>query len=255
MFEIKETKNTILARENLLKLTNKPVIITTLEEFSMRLGINFIQGYLGANKEFNDYIVVALNEYKPESHESTFVHELIHSILRHEQFPRVMINEQFINNYIPKDLWSDLTKLVCFFQSSIEHPVIYERMRNNYQLDMEKYFNLLLVNKKNRLSKKNNFKTREERLFSDQQDILDGLEYHCYDEPQKTEILKILKVESRNAYDSCYSMNQAITNTRIHDPLSCHKSAEIIKAAIIKYGEKRHIGNLNKMWKALDIVL
>jgi len=40
----------------------------------------------------------------------------------------------------------------------------------------------------------------------------------------------------------------------MHHPQSCRKSARIIKAHIIKYGEKRGLELLNNMWKALEIV-
>lgn len=249
-----ETNNTLLAREHLLKHTDKQIKITTLHEMAKVSGISGIERYLGAAKEYNDHIMVALNADIPESHENTFVHELLHIILDYEKFPNMAINEQFAIKNLPPRLYAQLPKLQAYFSSAIDHPEIYVRMKDNYELNMEKYFNFLLAQKKNRFTKKNSFKNKEEELFFNQQDIIDGLEYFHYDNAQREEILMAFRETSNSAYNSCLALHRAISRSGMHNPLSCRKSAEKIKIHLVKYGEKRNIGLLNNMWNALDIV-
>jgi len=249
-----ETSNTLLAKDHLLKYTDKPVRITTLQEIAKECGISGIEAYLGATKECDDHIMVALNANEPESHESTFVHELLHIMLDYEKFPNVVINEQFAINNLSPQLSSHLSKLQGYISSAIDHPEIYLRMKENYALDMEKYFNNLLNQKKNRFAKKMNFKSKEEEVFSNQQDILDGLEYFYYGDAQREELLKIFRDVSVSAYNSCLGLHRAISRIGMHDPISCRKAAEKIKMHLVKYGDKRNLGFLNNMWHALDIV-
>lgn len=251
---MKETNNTLLAREHLLKHTDKQIKITTLHEMAKVSGISAIEGYLGAAKEYNDHIMVALNADIPESHENTFVHELLHIILDYEKFPNVVINEQFAIKKLPRQFGAQLPKLQAYFSSTIDHPEIYKRMKDDYELNMENYFNLLLRQKKNRFTKKNSFTSKEAEVFSNQQDILDGLEYFYYDNTQRSEILMAFREKSNSAYNSCFSLHTSINKIGMHYPSSCRKAAEMIKMHLVKYGEKRNIGILNNMWNALKIV-
>ena len=127
-------------------------------------------------------------------------------------------------------------------------------MKKEYTLNMENYFNNLLAQKKNRFAKKKNFKSNEEEVFYNQQDILDGLEYFHYGDAQRAEIITIFRETSNSAYNSCLGLHRAISRIGMHNPNSCFKSAEKIKMHLVIYGEKRNIGLLNNMWSALDIV-
>lgn len=249
---MKEMDNTQLAREHLAKLTDKPIILTTVQEVAKSSGIKGVEGYLGAAKENDDHIVVALNPNKPESQESAFVHELLHIMLDYEGFPNVRINEQYAMTNLPQHLWAQLPKLQAYFSSVLDHPEIYRRMRETYNQDMGAYFDGLLTQKINRFNKKKR-SNDQELVFSNQQDILDGLEYFYYDVKQRTEILAHFKEKSNSAHNSCLGLQRAIDKIGMHNPQSCRKSAEMIKARILKYGEKRNLKLLNNMWKALDI--
>lgn len=248
-----ETDNTRLAREHLAKLTDKKISITTLQQIGKIVGIIGIDEYLGATKESNDHITVALNPNKPDTNEATFVHELLHIMLDYEGFPNILINESYATTNIPPPLWSQLPKLQSYFSSVLEHPEIYRRMRENYDLDMERYFNALLTQKLNRFNKKK-WRNDQEMVFSNQQDILDGLEYFYYSANQSEQILSCFRNNSESSYNSCLRLHEKIEKIGTHTPYSCHKSAKAIKAHIIKYGEKRNLSLLNNMWKALDIV-
>jgi len=249
---MEESSNTQLARELLAKLTDKPIMIKSLQEIANESGIQGIEGYLGATFETADHILIALNENRPETHENSFVHEMLHKMLDYEGFPKVSANQDYVKKNLPPNLQVHLTKLLSFFSSVIKHPEIYKRMREDYNLDMESYFCGLLIQKRNRFDKKKN-DDDQQLIFSNQQDILDGLEYMYYNNNQKNEILRIFKDKSISPYNSCLGLHKAISKIGIHTPQSCLTAAGKIKAHIIKYGDKRGLGLLNNMWKAIEI--
>ena len=127
-------------------------------------------------------------------------------------------------------------------------------MRQDYNLDMERYFESLLEQKVSRFSKKN-AGNEQESIFSNQQDILDGLEYFYYDADYRTQVLSCFRDNSESAYNSCLQLRTKIEKTGMHTPHSCLKSGKKIKAHIIKYGGKRNLNFLNNMWKALEVRL
>jgi len=250
---MEESSNTQLARELLAKLTDKPIIIKSLQEVANESRIQGIEGYLGATIETPDHILIALNENKPETHENSFVHEILHKMLDYEGFPKVSVNQDYAKKNLPPNLQVHLIKLLSFFHSVIQHPEIYKRMREDYKLDMDSYFCALLIQKRNRFDKKKSDDDQQRLIFSKQQDILDGLEYMYYNKNQKNEILRIFKDKSISAYNSCLGLHKAISKIGIHTPQSCLMVAGKIKAHIIKYGDKRGLGLLNNMWKAIEI--
>jgi len=249
-----ETDNTRLAREHLAGLTDKPVIITTLQQMAQAAGIGDLGAHLGVCRETADNITIAVDPNKPETHEATFVHELLHRMLDHKGFPQIWINDMYAETNVPRHLWRLLPQLQSRFSSVLQHPEIYRRMREDYKLDMERYFDSLLIQKVGRFNKRN-WRSEHERTFLSQQDILDGLEYFYYDANQKTQILSCFKDNSESAYNSCLQLHRQIEKIGTHTAHSCLKSAKAIKAHIIKYGEKRNLHLLNNMWESLDIRL
>ena len=249
---MEESSNTQLARELLAKLTDKPIMIKTLQEVANESGIQGIEEYLGAVIETPEHILIALNENKPETHENSFVHEMLHKMLDYEGFPKVSVNQDYAKKNLPPNLQVHLIKLLSSFHSVIQHPEIYKRMREDYKLDMESYFCTLLAQKRKKFDKKKS-DYDQQLIFSNQQDILDGLEYMYYNNNQKNEILRIFKDKSISAYNSCLGLHKAISKIGIHTPQSCLTAARKIKAHIIKYGDKRGLVLLNNMWKAIEI--
>jgi hypothetical protein len=69
---INETDKTKLARESLAKYTDKPIILTSLQEISEASGMKGVEGYLGVCKKNDDHIIVALNPNKFQTHESSW---------------------------------------------------------------------------------------------------------------------------------------------------------------------------------------
>ena len=86
-----------------------------------------------------------------------------------------------------------------------------------------------------------------------QQDILVGLEYFLYPEPQRNRIFEVFKDKNPVAHTCLTALRERVAQTTIKTPTGLFLVAEQIKSHIIKYGEKNAIGQLNLLWKALDI--
>ena len=249
-----ETENSRLARDRLAKLTDKPIVMTTVQHLAQTEVVKSLENNLGVCKETADCITVALHPDRPETHENTFVHELLHKMLKHEGFPEIRIDEVYADTNIPAPLWPSLGNLRSRFGSVLQHPEVYRRMRQDYNLDMEHYFESLLKQKVSRFSKKRGG-NGQELIFCNQQDILDGLEYFYYDPDQRKQVQSCFRDSSESAYNSCLQLHAEIEKTGTHTAHSCLRSGKVIRAHIIKFGEKRNLNVLNNMWKALDIKL
>lgn len=247
-----ETENTISAREHLAKLTDKPIIMTTVQHLAQTEGIKSLENNLGVCKETADSITIALHPDRPDTHEATFVHEVVHRILNHEGFPGIWINDIYAKTNIPSNLWPHLRNLQSRLSSVLQHPEVYRKMRQDYDLDMEHYFESLLKQKVRRFSRKRGG-NEQELIFFNQQDILDGLEYFHYDPDQRKQVQSCFRDSSESAYNSCLQLHAKIEKTGTHTSHSCLKSGKAIKTHIVKYGEKRNLHFLNNMWKALEV--
>ncbi len=246
---MKETPNTIKAKEILENKSGFPVIIKTLDELSIEYNLPNIKEYFGVHNFNGKEHIIGVNSNKPETNETTFVHECIHGIMVAEGFPRV---EYLYLTGNPQEE-KILKILTSYFSSSIQHPEIYRRMNDDFELNMSKYFQGLIIQKKNRLQKKpDNFNNDIEKVFSIQQDIIDGHEYFFYEPKSKTEILNELQEKSNGAYNFLLGIQKAKFD--FYTPNSNRESAKKFLKKIIKYGEKRIGSSLTKrFWSNLKI--
>jgi hypothetical protein len=118
--------------------------------------------------------------------------------------------------------------------------------------DLSEYFDVQVNQKKLRLDRawEPNHILRN---FSAQQDILVGLEYFLYPEPQRNRILEVFKDKNPVAHTCLTVLRERVAQTTIKTPTDLFHVAEQMKSHTIKDGEKNAIGQLNLMWKALDI--
>ena len=79
------------------------------------------------------------------------------------------------------------------------------------------------------------------------------MEYFLYPEPQRNRILEVFKDKNPVAHTCLTALRERVAQTTIKTPTGLFLVAEQIKSHIIKYGEKNAIGQLNLLWKALDI--
>lgn len=255
-YNLDETENTKSAVDKLRKYTNKIIIIRDVKEFSNHLFLSGATSYLGVTKEDEKEIFVWLNFTYPDNIiEAIFVHEILHILLKNEGFPEVMINNNTARN-LPSEMKSGLQKLQPVFSSAITHPEIYHRMYNEFDLNLDPYFEIEVKQKISRFQKgKEPTIKNGEYYFYRQQDILAGLDYFLYGKDYSNKILDIFKSYHRNAYDSCIYLNRRVNRIGLNNPRAVYKSAQFIKEYMIKYGNKRSIGIYNELWKALDIII
>jgi len=241
------TENTIKAVNMLNKYTDKAIQVRDIKE------LPDIGSYLGA-AYIDDEIIIHLNcSYPIDIQEATFIHEVLHLVLRYEGFPKVEINET-IARTLPSQFISVLPKLRSHFSSTIEHPQIFKRMESEFTLNLPRYYGVQVQQKLNRLNKGLNYpKGSKQYYFFRQQDILIGLEYFFYPQYYKNKILSVFKEAYPNAYTSCLSLYNKVKKIGFNSPKSAYESAKIIKAHVIRYGRRKSVGVFNKMWKALEI--
>lgn len=184
-----ETSSTKKVREQLADCTQKPIVIESLEQLSKQKGLSSVMTYAGASQINESAINIFLNYDKPDTHESTFVHEVLHAILRYEQYPSIEINQEFAKQHIKKRDNDSLSMLRNKFGSSITHPEIFRRMIQLFDLDINSYFENLMKIKIQRLKRKKESKIKKEVFYS-QQDIMDSIDYFYYLEPYKSELIE-----------------------------------------------------------------
>jgi len=251
---MKETQNTQIARERLRKLTSKPVAITTLAEEAKRINAPYIKDFLGSTIEENDRVVIALNSDKPETQEAIFIHEVTHQIIKHSGFPNIDYDLDYANAFISKDHIPLLLQLMGYLVSSLEHPEVYRQMTEFYDLDMKKYFEDLMVQKMRRFS----LPTPSHKIdiiLGEQQDIVEGIEYHYYHPSVKPKIQEELERVSPNAYRIVEEYFNELPNGWYRRPLDCERTAKLIISRVIEFGESNDLGFANHLWRAIRVIM
>lgn len=253
---MQETRNTKKARQDLKALTAKPIYLTTLEEEAKRTNTPYIRTWTGAATEEKDRFVIALNHKKPNTHEATFVHEVIHMMLSYSKYPRISYDEMYARKNLPQDFSSILPILQgvqSTLSSSIEHPEVYRQMNENYDLNVDAYFQDLL---KQKLHKIDNFRysSLNERIFLDQQTVVECIEYHYYSPSAKDELLRVVARKSATGLEIASRLIEELDDNWAQSPETCLNAARLILKRVIQYGDNNELGIANNIWKALRVV-
>ncbi|NDK56823.1 hypothetical protein [Pontibacter fetidus] len=248
---MKHTATTLKAQEKLMNLSGYPVEIVTMKEFAISSGLLNVESYLGVHYFDGEQHIIGVNSEKPETNESTFVHECIHAILDIEGFPKVKIDYKGSED-ITINKNCDL--LAAFLSSAIQHPEVYRRMDKEFNIDMRNYFQGLLIQKKSRLTKKDSVSQGGlDAVLSNQQDIIDGFEYFFYSENEQKEILDLFKKVSPSAFDFLQGIRKK-SKLDFYSPSKARVSALDFFERIKKYGEKKAGQSLNTMfWDKISI--
>jgi len=207
--------------------------------------------YLGACTETHEKIFIYINYSFPEDiQEQVVIHEILHIILGHEGFPRVIINDNLTREASPEAM-----KIFRYmrdqFHSVIEHPQVFSREINDFDFDLDNYFNAQVEIKKDRFERRANRINDKSDYFVRQQDILIGLDYYSYPEKHRKIIQKMFRNLYPEAYKSCRNLWGKL---KFNNPQECYKSAQRIKKHIIRYGRKKKLLKTNIYWVAQDII-
>lgn len=207
--------------------------------------------YLGAVNETQEAINIYLNtSYSEKIQEATLVHEILHVILTHEGYPKIIINNIKLKKINPQ-VHEVVHYLRDQFNSIIEHPIVFSREINLFNLDIDEYFKIQVEKKIERFDKRK-LKEIKNIIFINQQDILIGLDYFNYPQKHKEEILNVFKERNPDSYRSCLSLYKKLKFNTIKD---CYRSAYKIKNHIIKYGKRKGKHKLNILWDTLDVMV
>ena len=238
----------------LATLSDKPVQVVDIQQLAALPITSYFGAYLGANKETQSNFIVYLNQsYTERIQEAVFFHEILHLLLKYEGFPQITVNLN-IGRTLRPNLLDSLVKLRIHFASVIDHHIVFPRMRQLVGFDLSEYFDVQVSQKQLRLDRAWEPNTVIRNFYA-QQDILIGLEYFLYPEPQRSRILMVFKSKNPSAYASVEDLREKVSQTAVMTPTELFHVAEQVKSHIIKYGEKKALGQLNLMWKALDIQL
>jgi len=251
---VTQTRNGLKVIGMLRKYTDKSIFVKDLRELAGHPSFPGIESYLGASDNAPENVIIYLNFSYPNTCEATFVHEVLHIILRYEGFPEVIIDQEKAS-VLPIQFRQVLPKLQSFFSSTIDHPEIFRRMESEFDLDLSPYYEIQVQQKINRFHKglREELKRDQQYYFFRQQDILIGLEYFFYPPNYKETILQVFNQFYPDAYASCSSLYEKVKKIGFYTPESAYQSEKIIKTHIIRYGERKGVGILNKMWDALEI--
>ncbi|MFC1990888.1 hypothetical protein ACFLU9_01900 [Chloroflexota bacterium] len=235
---------------------NKPIQIKNIEEFAQKPGTSYIANYLGTVKEYSERIEVHLNYSVAENvREAILVHELLHILMRHRGFPGIATRAEE-SSRILQLLAPQLEKLRYFFSSTVDHLYIYKIMQTDFNLDLAPYYEAHIKAKTTRFSRfsfKDSPKNAE-YYFQVQQDILEGLEYYEYPNPYRQNILQLFKETDPDGFASCSALYSKLRKMGFSTPENMYRCANLIKIQIIKYGEKKSVGEFNLLWNAINVV-
>ncbi len=252
MDKIPDTENTRRAIKTLKKYSSKPIEVRDIKELILPDSPKPVT-YCGATDETEDSFIIWLSGKCPEE---TFVHEVIHQILHLEGFPAVLIDDYYLENTIPKKYHNLIDKLSGFLGSTFSHPEVFRRMETLYDFDLDNCYEMEFRQKMNRFKKSFSDETKDKNnlLFSDQQEILTGLDYYLWGESHKKTLTDIQLINFPSAYNACVDLYKRCSKIGFSTPSNMHKSAQLIKKTIIDYGENNHLNkDINNLWRALDI--
>jgi hypothetical protein len=182
------------------------------------------------------------------------VHEILHKILGHEGFPQVSINETASRALLPQHQ-KLLAKLKDRFKSAIDHPEIFRRILSCFELDIDSYFGVQVKQKLHMFGSRSarGIGTSPWYYFEGQQDIMWGVEFFSYPSAHRDLILSAFANSNPESYQSCLSLYGKVKEIGFENPMACYRSALIMKSHILEYGQRRAIGRLNDIWRALEV--
>ena len=243
----------MIERKNIQKLINtlgehsdtREIIIDDIKK------IPRYSSYLGVCKQTPVKILIYINYDYPENiQEAVIIHELLHVQIKHEGFPRVVINENKSRNANPEAI-RVLRYIRDHFNSTIEHPQVFYREINEFDIDVDSYFDVQVERKKHRFERRTERKKDKNYYFLRQQDILIGIDYYSYPSKHRKMIQKMF----RNLYPETYNYcNTLYRKLKFNNPNEVYTSAQKIKKDIIRYGRKNGLSEINKIWDAMDIL-
>jgi hypothetical protein len=165
--------------------------------------------------------------------EITYIHELLHEILRYEGYPVILpvIDKRDPDFPIVKTIAALLT-------SAVQHPEIYNRMKSKYNLDTKRYFIRMLSIKRKSLP--HPILTGISGVFYSQILMIFLQECFYYDDPYKKDGLYLLENYDSAAFNRLEVFNSN-NSTNFYNNCFCISSARALFSEIKNYNN--HLPN------------
>ena len=243
------TENVQLVISKLREIVDKPVIINDISTFKLP-GRDAPVTFLGAIKQTETEITIWFSDKSPEE---TFVHEILHVLLDLEDWPKIQISNSLSksDNFLSKNLQNYLKGILS---SNVAHFELFNRMETDYELDLEKYYNLQYQQKIDRFNNSIINPNSPDYHFICQQDILEGINYRLWGEPGEL-LMEEFNLRNAGAYKSCLELYDKIYSIGFDTPELARKIAEEIKIHLIKYGQDNLLNqNFNSFWNYLLVL-
>ena len=247
-----ETENTIKVRDEFRKYDSRSIVVKDIKVLKNHPKYSNLANYLGVNFPKQDKLLIYVDR---EYAEAVIVHEILHSIMMHENFPQIQIN-QYLYNQLPTPFQVPTEDIKRRFQNTIDHIEILRKMKEEYILDIDRYFLKLCNIKFERFQRgrSEKFSHVDGFVFREQQHILEGIDYFNYIEPYKEKIFNAFSKTYPNACLSCKKLFTIISKIGFTTPLKMREVANQIQQHIIEYGEPKFMNNIFKtIWKSLLI--
>lgn len=212
--------------------------------------------YSAVSRIEKEMIEIYINfEYPFEIQEESYVHELLHLILKNEGYPIIFFTEDdFLK--IPEENRGVFIELGVNFQTSIEHPEIYSRYLQFFDLNIDVVFQFKIHQQiQNWKSKKSRNEHIKNIYFGNQQEIMQSVQYYYYPNEYRFKILELFKNYYPGPHNSSEILHKKIQKYKFNNPKNCYISAKIIKEHIINYGRRKGIQDINILWETLKIKL
>jgi len=177
-------------------------------------------------------ICIGINtSFSEDIQTSSTIHELLHIISMTEGWPLIKYKR---NISLTKNEIEFLDKYEGEISSIFQHPYVFSRMINDYNLNHEEYFNIQVnIFKKHLIKSIKKFNNSIERT---QTDIFSAVNYFHYPEQQKKDILDFYRTTNFQAYKINRDVEKKITWNTAED---ARKAFSIYKKEVLNIGKKK----------------
>ena len=223
----------------------RAIIVKPIEALKGYKG-NAIAAVVETREEIRIYIDF---KYSTDQIEASYVHELLHVLCTLEGFPNVILNQRY-KKIISPDNWGLAEGLRDDLWTAIQHPYVFIKVINEYDLNLDIYFDDMVYQKILRFNKRETETSDFQLRFLAQQDILIGLEYFSYPEKHQKQIMKIYEELNPASFNACIELYEKLS---FDTPKNTFKSGNIMLDFLKEYGRDTDIARVNTFWNLLKV--
>lgn len=243
-----KTANTHKALSLLQEVTTNEILFFSKNEFEEKFRTKFTGN--GAHFFFNNKHHICINENMSDlAKECTYVHECLHALLRIEGYPCCYLEGRRVFRDKEKN---SLLHIAGSITDAMHHPQIYQRMKKDFDLNLELYFKNLLIAKIDRLESMPRSEDNFSAVYRSQQNFIDAIEYFYYPLDIKSKIFEKIKEILPDNYN--FLINLKPKKIKFDTPKNSKSTMDDLLNRIKAYGKKRNAEILNeRVWNLMII--